>query len=161
MVDYYQWTNIEDLNTNKAPLASPTFTGVPAAPTASKGTNTTQLATTAFVMAATVPWVEVTGTSQQMAVNTAYLANNAAQVSLALPATADVKSIIRVAGSGAGGWKITQNASQQIVFGGVVSTVGTGGYMVSMSRYEYVELICIVANTVFSVIGATGNPDVV
>lgn len=35
-----------------APLASPTFTGVPAAPTASIGTNTTQLATTAFVQAA-------------------------------------------------------------------------------------------------------------
>lgn len=36
----------------KAPLASPTFTGVPAAPTATAGTNTTQLATTAFVAAA-------------------------------------------------------------------------------------------------------------
>jgi len=36
----------------KAPLASPTFTGVPAAPTAAPGTNTTQLATTAFVDAA-------------------------------------------------------------------------------------------------------------
>ena len=32
-----------------ARLASPTFTGVPAAPTASSGTNTTQLATTAYV----------------------------------------------------------------------------------------------------------------
>jgi hypothetical protein len=32
--------------------ASPTFTGTPAAPTASPGTNTTQLATTAFVTAA-------------------------------------------------------------------------------------------------------------
>lgn len=36
----------------KAPLASPTFTGTPAAPTASPGTSTTQLATTAFVQAA-------------------------------------------------------------------------------------------------------------
>ena len=36
----------------KAPLASPTFTGTPAAPTASAGTKTTQLATTAFVDAA-------------------------------------------------------------------------------------------------------------
>jgi hypothetical protein len=35
-----------------APLASPTFGGTPAAPTASYGTNTTQLATTAFVQAA-------------------------------------------------------------------------------------------------------------
>ncbi len=32
-----------------APLTSPTFTGTPTAPTASVGTNTTQLATTAFV----------------------------------------------------------------------------------------------------------------
>jgi hypothetical protein len=33
-----------------APLASPTFTGVPAAPTPAVNTNTTQLATTAFVL---------------------------------------------------------------------------------------------------------------
>ena len=37
--------------TGKANLASPTFTGTPAAPTAAQGTNTTQLATTAFVNA--------------------------------------------------------------------------------------------------------------
>lgn len=35
-----------------ATLASPTFTGVPAAPTATAGTNTTQVATTAFVSTA-------------------------------------------------------------------------------------------------------------
>lgn len=35
-----------------APLASPTLTGTPAAPTAAGGTNTTQIATTAFVTAA-------------------------------------------------------------------------------------------------------------
>lgn len=34
---------------SKANLASPTFTGTPKAPTASAGTNTTQIATTAFV----------------------------------------------------------------------------------------------------------------
>ena len=33
----------------KAALASPTFTGTPAAPTAAQGTNTTQIATTQFV----------------------------------------------------------------------------------------------------------------
>lgn len=38
------------LQDNKAPIASPTFTGVPAAPTATTGTNTTQIATTAFVI---------------------------------------------------------------------------------------------------------------
>jgi hypothetical protein len=37
-----------DMNA-KAPLASPNFTGIPLAPTANAGTNTTQVATTAFV----------------------------------------------------------------------------------------------------------------
>lgn len=36
-----------------APIASPTFTGVPAAPTPATSTNTTQIATTAFVKAQT------------------------------------------------------------------------------------------------------------
>jgi hypothetical protein len=39
---------------SKSDINSPTFTGIPAAPTASAGTNTTQVSTTAFVTAATV-----------------------------------------------------------------------------------------------------------
>lgn len=38
-----------EINTGYATLASPTFTGTPAAPTAVGGTNTTQIATTAYV----------------------------------------------------------------------------------------------------------------
>ena len=38
--------------TGAAPLVSPTFTGTPTAPTAAAGTNTTQVATTAFVQSA-------------------------------------------------------------------------------------------------------------
>ena len=44
--------HVHPSDTSKANLASPTFTGTPKAPTASKGTNTTQLATTAFVQTA-------------------------------------------------------------------------------------------------------------
>ena len=44
--------HVHPADTSRAPLASPTFTGTPAAPTATAGTNTTQLATTAFVAAA-------------------------------------------------------------------------------------------------------------
>ena len=54
--------------TGAAALASPTFTGTPAAPTATVGTNTTQLATTAFVQAALPtslpPSGSMAGTSQ-------------------------------------------------------------------------------------------------
>ena len=53
------WALLDDVNAaaqrttlGAAALASPTFTGVPAAPTAAAATNTTQLATTEFVTAA-------------------------------------------------------------------------------------------------------------
>ncbi|MFA6731003.1 MAG: hypothetical protein WCR95_08430, partial [Eubacteriales bacterium] len=45
----------------KAPLASPALTGTPTAPTASAGTNTTQLATTAFVKTAVDNKTTITG----------------------------------------------------------------------------------------------------
>ena len=45
-------SNVQTQLDAKAALAGPTFTGTPAAPTAGAGTNTTQLATTAFVTAA-------------------------------------------------------------------------------------------------------------
>lgn len=48
----YQETDLQSYLDLKAPLASPALTGVPTAPTASSGTNTTQIATTAFVQAA-------------------------------------------------------------------------------------------------------------
>ena len=44
-----------------APLAGPNFSGVPTAPTASAGTSTTQLATTAFVQSALAGYLPLTG----------------------------------------------------------------------------------------------------
>lgn len=44
-----------------APLASPALTGVPTAPTAGAGTNTTQIATTAFVTTAAGAYLPLTG----------------------------------------------------------------------------------------------------
>ena len=53
--------DISNLQTTKANIASPTFTGVPAAPTASAGTSTTQLATTAFVTTADLLRLRLSG----------------------------------------------------------------------------------------------------
>lgn len=47
---------------SKADTASPTFTGTPAAPTATAGANTTQLATTAFVTTAVTTATGALGT---------------------------------------------------------------------------------------------------
>ena len=48
--NYTNTTSLTTLLAAKAPLASPTFTGTPAAPTAAVDTNTTQIATTAYVV---------------------------------------------------------------------------------------------------------------
>ena len=47
-----EFNNIATAVATKADLASPTFTGTPAAPTASAGNNSTQIATTAYIDAA-------------------------------------------------------------------------------------------------------------
>jgi hypothetical protein len=78
----------------KAPIASPTFTGTPAAPTASLGTSTTQLATTGFVQAAIAnvnAQVALTlaidsATSVQLVAGQHTTCTNAATVTATLPA---------------------------------------------------------------------------
>jgi len=55
-----EFTTIQTALNSKADIASETLTGTPLAPTAVAGTNTTQLATTAFVTAAIAAEVEVT-----------------------------------------------------------------------------------------------------
>ena len=47
-----EFNSISSAVSSKADLASPTFTGTPAAPTATSGSNTTQLANTAYVKTA-------------------------------------------------------------------------------------------------------------
>lgn len=47
---YARADHVHPVDTSRAALASPTFTGTPAAPTAAVDTNTTQIATTAFVL---------------------------------------------------------------------------------------------------------------
>ena len=50
--DLVRKSQLDTLLAAKAPLASPALTGTPTAPTAAPATNTTQIATTAFVQEA-------------------------------------------------------------------------------------------------------------
>lgn len=106
-------------------------------------------------------WVDVTGTTQAMAINTGYLSNNAGLVTMTLPATAALFSVIRVAGKGAGGWKIEQNASQTIQIGNQVTTTGTGGSLASTNAFDALEIMCTTANNGWVVLSGWGNITVV
>lgn len=78
---------VVSLNTLKAPLASPALTGTPTAPTANAGTNSTQIATTAFVTTAVTNAISgITGISYEI-VST-------------LPATGQAGVIYLIANSG-------------------------------------------------------------
>lgn len=72
-----EFANIAIAVATKADLASPTFTGTPAAPTASAGTSTTQVATTAFVQQEITAHTVSTAQIEDSAVTTAKIANSA------------------------------------------------------------------------------------
>lgn len=108
-----------------------------------------------------LPVVEVTGTTQQAVIRTRYIANNAGLVTITLPASAVVGDFVEVEGYGAGGWKIAQNASQQIIFLSAASTVGVTGYIASTTRYDSVHIRCVATNNTWVVVNAVGQLTVI
>jgi hypothetical protein len=119
--------------------------------------STTDQLGVATIPSGILPWNNVTGTSSAMAVNNGYIANNAGLVTLTLPATAAVGSVIEVAGNGAGGWTIAQNSGQTVHFGNVNTTTGAGGSLSSINRYDCLQMVCTVANTDFVIKASMGN----
>jgi hypothetical protein len=84
-------TTADISNAGGALLASPTFTGIPAGPTAAPGTNTTQLATTAFVQAftpASVPSTSVAGASADFSASITLAASDSGAIKNCTSATA-------------------------------------------------------------------------
>lgn len=70
--------------------------------------------------AGSIAWEEVSAASVQMAPNRGYIAGNASQaVELILPASPAIGDIVQVTGRGAGGWRLAQNAGQQINLAGL------------------------------------------
>lgn len=119
--------------------------------TVTPGANTITIACTG----GGIVWTEVTGTSQNAAVNNAYVANNAALVTITLPATFAVGDIVRVAGLGAGLWRLAANTGDIINFGS--SPTSAGGSLTAINRYDCVEVVGVAANSTWVVLSAVGN----
>ena len=116
---------------NTAPLASPTFTGVPAAPTAAVGTNTTQLATTAYVLASYAAPPAIGGTTPAGAVFTTLSATGAVFTTLSATAAAfttlSATGLLTVSSTaGIKGTTLTDSANAGSVGEYVTSTVLLG-----------------------------------
>jgi len=104
----------------------------------------------------TTPWTEVTGTTQTISNNNAYIANNAARVVFTLPATSSVGDRFIIVGKGAGGWKIAQNASQYLIKGTAMSITGTSGSIESAHAKSCIEAVCVEANLGYQIMDSEG-----
>jgi len=105
-------------------------------------------------------WITVISTSQAMVANTGYITDTAILCTLTLPLTSQVGSLFKVQGKGIGGWRVAQNAGQQIIFDTISTTPGITGYIESTTQYGNLSLLCTVANTEFIVnVGPVGNPN--
>jgi len=154
VVSYAAMTNGQLLigNTGGTPTAATLTAG--SGITITNGGGTITIASSS----GTSTWTVVTGTSQAMAVDSGYISNNAGLVTLTLPTTAAVGATIQVQGLGAGGWQIAQNASQLIHIGSQVTTTGVSGFLASTNQYDSITILCVVANTTWTVLGgAQGN----
>ena len=90
-----------------------------------------------------------------------YINNGSTLVTATLPSTAAVGDTYIIRGNSSGGWKIAQNASQQIHLNSSATTSGTGGSLASTNQYNCIQVECIVANTTFVVAASSGSITVV
>jgi hypothetical protein len=136
---------------------------VPAALTAGTGITVTNAAGSITIASTATPlvWNDTTSGTVTMAPANGYLADSATLVTLTLPAAAAQFTMIRIAGNGAGGWKVAQNSGQNINFGSLSTTMGVTGSLASTNRYDCVELLCVVANTTWNILDSIGNVVVV
>lgn len=135
-----------------APLASPTLTGTPSAPTAAGGTNTTQLASTAFVAAAVAAAIAAIGplyvsTTLNDIVNTV---TRTALASFTVPAGTlgtNKKLIIDIAFDYLGNAATTSSFTLEIAYGGVTYYADTtAAQTISAARHPGTLLIKLSGN---------------
>lgn len=110
-----------------------------------------------------VDWVDVTSSSQPLAFDTGYTANNpSVMINFILPAICPYGKIFRIVGKNIGLWYISQNAGQIIHYGNLSTTVGIGGSLVATHQYDAIELLCTNSNSEFTIInGPQGNLQVI
>ena len=103
--------------------------------------------------------MNVTGTAQQAASNTGYMASNASRVTITLPAAPVLGDIIQVNGVGTGGWTIALNSGQSVITksipGNLNSVNSTATKAISGAQYGAIALQYIGNNT-FAVLNYLG-----
>lgn len=106
-------------------------------------------------------WTREAAAAVALVSNQGFTNTNAGLTTFTLPAASNVGDIIMIAGEGAGGWTIAQNALQNIQIGNISSAIGVGGSVSSTNRYDSITLVCRVANTTWHCMSHEGVFNVV
>lgn len=152
-------TGVQTLN-GQLMIGSTGANAIPATLTQGTGitiTNGAGTITVASTGGTGLTWVDQTSTTVTMAINTAYVADNASLVTLTVPSTAALGSVFGIVGKGAGLFSIAQQAGQTIRFGSVTTTSGAGGSITATNAGDAIFFVCITANTAFAVYSSIGN----
>jgi hypothetical protein len=116
----------------------------------------------AIVIPAGFTWHTIVA-NQDAVADEGYICNGGGTIQVRLPAVFSAEKTFKVTGmNNLTGWRITQQAGQQIHWDAAnATTAGAGGYLESTDTYDSVELLCTVANTTWIVLGYKGNITIV
>jgi hypothetical protein len=101
-----------------------------------------------------IGWIVTNGTTFQAQIDHGYLLTNSQLVTVTLPATANPGDIVRISGTGAGGWQTAQNAGQSI-FGSFLSYANS--YWTSVQTGDNWQSVAMSADGTKLVAAASGN----
>ena len=159
-------TGFANLLAPYAPIANPTFTGTPAAPTATFGVNTTQLATTAYTLASGLhypssgsqTWNTNTSISSSQVNNAGVFTASSVTVTLPTQSTVVAGSTYTFVGGGFGG-TISPQSTDQICFSWS-GCLGTGTSF-SIGGGDVITLTAISGTSKWQItsIGRSANAD--
>jgi hypothetical protein len=118
------------------------------------GAGTITISSTGSGMA----WSVIAVDLDPMVVGNGYICNKVGLLTMTLPATSAIGSVLQVTGiNTAVGMRIAQRAGQQIHIGTSATTAGAGGYVESTQIRDSLELVCVVADTIWNATSVIGN----
>jgi len=82
-------------------------------------------------------------------------------LTLTLPSSSSVGDVFRVVDMSGNGWRIGQNAGQNIKYLSATTTTGVTGYIDSISTGASAEFVCTVANTTWVSTSGLGTLNIV
>lgn len=98
-----------------------------------------------------------TTTNTAMISNVSYFCSGGGNLVLTLPTSSVFGDELEIVLDGSTSFSIHQGAGQQIRFGSITTTLGSGGSLTSTFQGDTIRMVCKTANTIWTVLSVEGN----